>query len=74
MPRRTYHAHPASFVMCEACGNTLANPEPAEVSRDIGGDFIVCEHCSHTNRARFADGKACEPSWVASGSDTFGAD
>ena len=47
----------AGFGLCESCGQVLASSGPAEVQRDEEGDFVVCENCSHKNRARYEDGQ-----------------
>lgn len=45
----------AGLGLCESCGEELASSGPADVSQDDDGDFLVCGHCAHKNRARFAD-------------------
>lgn len=47
----------AGFGLCESCGQVLASSGPAEAQRDEDGDFVVCENCSHKNRARYEDGQ-----------------
>ncbi len=47
----------AGFGLCESCGQILASSGPAKVQRDEDGDFVVCENCSHKNRARYEDGQ-----------------
>ena len=42
----------AGFGLCESCGEELAISGPAVVEQDDDGDFVVCDSCSHKNRAR----------------------
>jgi DNA-directed RNA polymerase subunit RPC12/RpoP len=42
----------AGFGLCESCGEELATSGPALVELDDEGEFIVCDRCSHKNRAR----------------------
>lgn len=44
----------ASFGVCESCGEALASAGPAELHQDERGDFVVCENCSHENRAKYS--------------------
>jgi hypothetical protein len=44
----------ASFGVCESCGEALASTGPAELHQDERGDFVVCENCSHENRAKYS--------------------
>lgn len=46
----------AGFGLCESCGEELAASGPAEVEQDDDGDFIICEACSHKNRAYYSSG------------------
>lgn len=45
----------ADFGLCESCGKPLAKSGPAELRRDEAGEFVVCENCSHPNRARYGE-------------------
>ncbi len=46
----------AGFGLCESCGEELAVARPAEVEQDEDGYFIICEACSHKNRAHYSSG------------------
>lgn len=44
----------AGFGLCESCGEKLAASGPAEIQQDEDGYFIICEACSHKNRAHYS--------------------
>ena len=45
----------AGFGLCESCGEELAISGPAVVEQDDDGDYVVCDSCSHKNRARTSE-------------------
>lgn len=47
----------AGFGLCESCGEELATSGPAVVEKDDDGEYIVCDRCSHKNRARTSEGE-----------------
>jgi DNA-directed RNA polymerase subunit RPC12/RpoP len=47
----------AGFGLCESCGEELAISGPAVVEQDDDGDYVVCDSCSHKNRARTSEDK-----------------
>ena len=45
----------AGFGLCESCAEELAISGPAVVEQDDDGDYVVCDSCSHKNRARTSE-------------------